>query len=273
MKANTKEYDQASVAERSRPSKVGEFRYNSSSSNQKNWYLVERVALCGFAKFGGVDIHAKIANEYVANRLAVMLNLPVPPGAIADGPCGRAFVTLAHESIGHLDSVDDLIADWPSLCAGIVAFDSFIHNVERHTGNIIYSRRMWNRLRPDLREPLPPIIVDNATGPPFDWRGTREHCARTLRKPVRGCIDSTRLRIEDLRSWSERISRLPRVAIEDTITSIVGTVIDADEADCALEYLLFRQERVMTLIEARLAWERAVPEWAAEVDRMSWPDI
>jgi hypothetical protein len=96
----------------------------------------------GIVKTGDEQSPFLIANEFIAGRLAMMLGLPVPPGAIVQLDDGRqAYGCLRFGAKG--DAVPPIVPsifahDEPRLATRIVMFDCWIANPDRHEGNLAY---------------------------------------------------------------------------------------------------------------------------------------
>jgi len=90
-----------------------------------------------------------VANEFICGRLAMLMGLPVPPGAMAkldDG--GLAYVSLRFGPRGERPppvAPAELVADHPELALRIVAFDCWVANTDRHEGNLIYLKAPGSR--------------------------------------------------------------------------------------------------------------------------------
>ncbi|MFW6776268.1 hypothetical protein ACOACO_18450 [Nocardioides sp. CPCC 205120] len=98
--------------------------------------------LGGILKVDTAGAAYTVANEYVASRLALLLGLPVPPGTVVklkNGDLGYAMMKfgLAGDSPPPMDAAA-FVAHRPYLAAGIVLFDAWILNADRHSGNIAY---------------------------------------------------------------------------------------------------------------------------------------
>jgi hypothetical protein len=102
------------------------------------------VELHGYAKRSSAELPYSVPNEYVASRIGQVLGLPVPPGAVIETPIeeqGKAWLTLNFAPKTELlPPIDPAItvAAVPDLAAGVVAFDLFIANTDRHVGNLAF---------------------------------------------------------------------------------------------------------------------------------------
>lgn len=83
-----------------------------------------------------------VANEYICGRLALAVGLPAPPGTIAQMDDGaKAYVMLRFGHKGDkpppVDPVE-VVTNKPQLAAGVVVFDDWILNRDRHAANLAY---------------------------------------------------------------------------------------------------------------------------------------
>jgi hypothetical protein len=104
------------------------------------WY----VELRGYAKVASADVPYCVANEYVCGRIGQLLGLPIPPGGVIQPQTddqGAAWVTLNFSPKSEpLPPVDPeaVVAAASDLAAGVVVFDVFIGNTDRHAGNLAF---------------------------------------------------------------------------------------------------------------------------------------
>lgn len=106
---------------------------------------VQTVELIGYAKQNDERYPYLVANEFVASRIGTQLGLPLPPGAPLNPPergQSPAWVTLSFTpGVGQqLPPVDPaaVVAADPVVAAGVVVFDIFIGNTDRHAWNLAY---------------------------------------------------------------------------------------------------------------------------------------
>ena len=106
--------------------------------------------------WGRARVHAKIhdpakpfmlANELIGTRLAAALGLPTLPGEIARSFDGRnCWVTPRISESGTTSpppaTEAQIAAEYPNVVAGMLAFDSWIHNVDRTADNVLFDPRL-----------------------------------------------------------------------------------------------------------------------------------
>lgn len=98
------------------------------------------VSLEGYAKVNNEKYPYCVANEYLASRLAVRLGITVPPGTLvhSDRAGETGWVTLTYGDPLPPVVPENLAVDEPRMTAGLVVFDIFIINTDRHTRNVAY---------------------------------------------------------------------------------------------------------------------------------------
>jgi len=106
----------------------------------------------GLSEIWDVGVHAlakrsnsnrfEIANEMIAMRLANFVNLPVPAGVALEESGTTYFCSMLFAGSGQkLPPADTakLVVRLPRLASGIVIFDTWIANGDRHEGNLSFN--------------------------------------------------------------------------------------------------------------------------------------
>lgn len=100
------------------------------------------VTLAGIGKPESGASPYCVFHEYAAYRLGLFVDIPIPPGAVVEGPTtGLAWVSLRFAPKGSpLPPIfpAEVVAAVPKLAASVVAFDLLIINTDRHAGNLSY---------------------------------------------------------------------------------------------------------------------------------------
>lgn len=99
------------------------------------------VGMAAIAKKASASFPFVVANELICNRLARVILLPCPPGALMDEGGDTYFVSLNFNMSGHSlppASPAKLLAASPSLAWGIILFDIWVLNGDRHRGNLSF---------------------------------------------------------------------------------------------------------------------------------------
>jgi HipA-like protein len=217
------------------------------------------VDLRGYAKVASGAVPYCVANEYVCGRIGQVLGLALPPGAVIEPPVnerGAAWVTLSFSRKSEaLPPVDPaaVVAALAELAAGVVVFDLFIGNTDRHAGNLAFlpsrkrldvfdhshalmgtrQRRVQQRLV-ELRE------VTALAGQPVDDVPSNRHCLLDHVSSARGLL-----------GWAEDLQGLigdrflHRVCHEAAALDVGAT---REEMIHVQEFLSERRERLKRLL-------------------------
>jgi hypothetical protein len=98
--------------------------------------------LAGVVKLAHPSAPYTVANEYICGRLATAIGLPTPPGTIAKMDDGTlAYVMLRFGLKGDKPPPADpplIASNKARLAAGVVVFDDWILNADRHPANMAY---------------------------------------------------------------------------------------------------------------------------------------
>ena len=212
----------------------------------------------GVAKRNGPESTYAVANEYICGRLGYMIGLPVPPGVIVRTDDGKlAYVSLRFGS--HSERPPEIIAPQfvdhnPKISAGVVAFDCWIANQDRHEGNLSYSRFG-----------LPPVVFDHDTAL-FGASGKPIERLCSLRDDglAGSCISEhiTQSTAKHFPIWAERIAAIRDEQIGDICQDVVceGGISLAESA-AALDFLVYRKPLVLKLLRESAELMPLVRQW------------
>ena len=220
------------------------------------------VQMTGIAKDDSAE-HYSVANEFICNRAAAAVGLPVPPATIAkrnDGTNANMFVCLRFSagptSLPAADPVE-LVADHPYLAAGIVAFDCWVGNWDRHAGNIAYLQgvsgvSLFDHGRTLLRTPSGEGAAAIDAG--LDLPHVYDQSA--LLPDVND--------IKLLNQWSDRIARVMPELISDACdAAATAGACTEDEAQAVERFLDHRKTRIMSYLSAEKGKLPLVSGWEA----------
>jgi hypothetical protein len=99
------------------------------------------VHLAGIAKKAIPGQPYIVANELVCSRIAGALLLPCPPGALMQKDVDTYFFSFDFNIAGQAlppASASAVVSKFPRLAWGIIVFDAFVMNVDRHPANIAH---------------------------------------------------------------------------------------------------------------------------------------
>ncbi len=187
------------------------------------------------------------ANEYICNRLALALGLPAPPGGLIRTEDGQpAFVSMRFGSLTESPPPvvpPDFVKDQPRIAAGIVAFDCWIANSDRHERNLAYRRGT-----------IPPAIFDHGLCLGGESRSAIPQLPTRVDEPgFNNCLAPLIQTSEYLDEWRFAISGLPKTTISAIIEDIVGVgLLTIGEGNLIAGFLRSRQGILRRLLERKM---------------------
>src|SRR5438128_655766 len=101
------------------------------------------VGVAGVAKAANAGEPYAVASELICGYLARAVLLPIPPGFIIENAGVKHHVSLNFNLAGQAlppANAAAIVANHPSLAWGIVLFDVWVLNGDRHNGNIAYDQ-------------------------------------------------------------------------------------------------------------------------------------
>ena len=214
--------------------------------------------LNGLAKIASANSPYAVGNELICSRLGLLIGLPVPPGLITrtddDEP---AYVSIRFGPKGQLPppaNSQHLVEDNPSLAAGIIAFDCWTANDDRHEQNLAY-----------VREPKIPLAVfdhERALLGQTAGAGTGRLKDERDNPHVGGCLCPYVTSDAEFSDWASRIGSVSARVIRDlaAMASAAGAMT-ADEASAIEEFLVHRKSRILPMIQASQATLPNVTQW------------
>lgn len=110
-----------------------------------------RCTLSGVAKQNSDGAPYAVPHEFICGRLGLLIGLPVPPGVVITTQDGKlAYISLSFGPKGERPppvNAQHIAEDRPYAAAGIVAFDCWIGNPDRHQENLAYAFAVSRRYR------------------------------------------------------------------------------------------------------------------------------
>jgi hypothetical protein len=209
-----------------------------------------------------------VANEFICARLGSFLGLPVPPFALLqqkgrpDVWFGSIDYNLTGQSLPPIDPAD-CVSEFPELSTGIILFDVWIANTDRHNGN---------------------LNMDTSTGKPirlnvFD----HSHALFRFEGEIRtnqlindfGITENTEIGanrhclLDDLNTpdffaqWHKKFDQLPNFLIEETCATTVETgILSSAESATAIKFLKQRKLKLRDLIRQNRMEFKSIDRWS-----------
>lgn len=185
-----------------------------------------------------------VFNEFICGRLGLVIGLPVPPGAVvqtADG--GFGYVALRFGKKGEKPPptlVEHLVEDHPKIVSGVITFDCWIQNSDRHTENIAYSRDLG----------LTPVVFDHSHALLGPTQITAEKLLEAIDEPcVENVLPKAITNADSFPEWCDRIAIVPNEQIHSlcddaTRIGIVGREISKAVAN----FLIYRKNKLRAFL-------------------------
>ncbi len=146
--------------------------------------------------------------------------------------------SLAGEQLPPADP-KAIAADRPDMACGLVAFDAWVVNEDRHAGNISYDKNSHQVQAFDHSHAL--------------FRGTdgRQYLdsKRDQIALQSHCLPAEITTIDGLYEWIRRINEIPEFYIRGVIQSCVRLGLRQEWADFGVEFLLQRRRRLVSLFK------------------------
>ncbi len=187
-----------------------------------------------------------VANEYICARLAVAVGLPVPPGFLVKKGDEPWFVSMDFNLAGNtLPPIlpNLLVARDPNLCAGIVLFDAWILNPDRHDKNLAHDTTTDAVTIFDHSRALMPIdlpqrhLATQAQSTTCFERGT--HCLAPVITDASTFVH-----------WHQRILAVAEHQITDALNDAAEVGLEPGNVDFFRQYLLDRRVNLPNIVAA-----------------------
>jgi len=198
------------------------------------------VGVAGVAKMDQAALPFVVANELICSLLARAILLPIPPGFIIDHQGVPCYVSLNFNLAGEdLPPVDAAVisAQQPTLSCGIVLFDVWVVNRDRHSRNIANDKTTGK------------VHIFDHSHAFFSGRASLETNRNQL--GIGGhCLVPELTTFKGLHDWLNRINGIPEYYVREAIASAVKVGLPDVDRDFCSDFLLERRKRLVDLIKA-----------------------
>ena len=208
------------------------------------------VSVHGVAKSNSAQYPTIVANELVCNRLASALLLPVPPGFLIKLDDVSHFASLnfnlSGQSLPPADAAA-IVSAFPTLSWGILLFDMWVLNGDRHNGNISHDT-IANKVQ----------LFDHSHA-----LFARSDFQSFSNSPAIGghCLAPAITSLDGLTDWNSHIGAIPERFVRTIVGDVVGDEFGVGTAraqECA-EFLIARRSHLIALAKANAALFPKVP--------------
>jgi hypothetical protein len=205
------------------------------------------VGIAGVAKAASQSVPATVSNELICGSLGRAVCLPIPPGFLVDKGGVPYYVSLDFNLSGQsLPPADPqaLVTAQPAIAAGVVLFDLWIVNPDRHPQNIAFDT-IQNRVN----------VFDHSHAFMMGQNGIQVLKALQNALPPGGhCLAPHLSSFQHMKEWYERINDLPRYLIEYSVDEAVGFGVDGADRDFAVQYLIDRRQHLRDMVISNPKW-------------------
>jgi hypothetical protein len=184
----------------------------------------------------------EIANEYICSRLAMAVGLPVPPGDFAEVHESEKVCWVSplvtRESPPPPD-LEDVCSREPKAAAGMVIFDAWVANHDRHEYNFLYS----------LRYGL--TMIDHGQTLFFKGENPMDGLATTVDVGLGSHLLSPFVSNAIVDDWCSRIAAVPRKSIVGAVEPVQRlNLISAEHGTALVNFIEHRARRLKSLVRA-----------------------
>jgi hypothetical protein len=198
------------------------------------------VGVAGVAKSSTAQLPYVVANELICASLAKVILLPTPPGFLIDHAGVPHFVSLNFNLAGHdLPPINPqaLVQALPSFAAGVVVFDTWIANMDRHPGNLAFDAAQ-NKAQ----------VFDHSHAFYAQGRPALENLTNAL--GIGGhCLAPHVSDVAHIKFWCERLQRVPDYYIDEVVTSAATVGLPTADVSFCQQFLRDRRVHLYQLLE------------------------
>jgi hypothetical protein len=215
------------------------------------------VAVSGVAKSASAAHPYAVANELLCGQLGRGLGLPIPPGFIIDDAGTPWHVSLNFNLAGQQLPPADcaaLVNAYPSLAAGIVVFDSWIVNADRHPGNLAFDQASGGVNVFDHSHAFYAATFGRQYLERFENSALADH----------NCLTQYLTDLTAVDEWLTRLDQIPRFWVESAVRDALAVGLPAADEQFCIDYLLGRRTRLRDLLrQQQHAFRSVTPQlWA-----------
>lgn len=209
-----------------------------------------RMSMHSIVKKNTPDVSYCIPNEWICGELARFLRLPVPPFCTVkfDKPEGWGFVSLDASLTGETfppANFERCANRLPSFATGMLLFDVFVMNPDRHEENFSVDYRVYPNPKP--------LIFDHGHALFGHIKGEGEKRLEEQREELG--LDGDLHRIMPyletdgyMDFWMERFMAIPEFFIREICLEACEFGLSDAEANTASSVLIYRKSRLLDFI-------------------------
>lgn len=206
-----------------------------------------------------------VVNEYVCGELAKLIRLPVPPSFIGRRDndrqlyfCSPSF-NLSGENPVPVDCAY-VAAQEPHIVSGILMFDIWVANTDRHDENLSF-RRQGTGVRLDILDHTHALFRENDS---LDFHIGKLGITKLRPHYNRHCLLDHITTDIHFGKWLKRIQAVSDDALQEILAEARELDLPSSLADRGLEFLRVRRDTLRDLVMAYQHEFRSISQWSLE---------
>jgi hypothetical protein len=226
------------------------------------------VSIHAVAKKNGPKAPYCVANEVVCAEIARFLGLPVPPAGVVHSPRGNDlfFASLDFNLTGNALpplNATKCVQALPDLSTGVLLFDIFIANSDRHGRNLSvdFSTRPPSMNIFDHGHALFGSLESQGAARLQKLRDRLGISAGSRTQGNRHCLIDQVNTDAHFGGWLDRIRLIPDYVIEDLCKELPGLGCTKAESDAACDFLKYRRGKMSQIVEDHKTEFTAIRSW------------
>lgn len=214
-----------------------------------------RVAMAGVGKSASETSPSAVANELIVGELGRAARLPVPPGMLATDPSGKPYHVsmnfyLTGEDLPPADALA-LATEQPELSCGIVLFDMWVCNDDRHAGNLAFDK---------VSKKV--TLFDHSHSLMREKRGIERLKQYESKLGIGGhCLLPHIRSFSGFPKWAGRMKAIPEYYIRESVSDNSAFGISTSDAEFCADYLVLRRTKLMDLLLANRPEFPKIADW------------
>jgi hypothetical protein len=213
------------------------------------------------------NCHFTVANEFICARLGSFLGLPIPPFALlqqkgrTDVWFGSIDYNLTGQSLPPIDSAD-CVAEFPALSTGIVLFDVWIANTDRHTGNLNMDQIPGKPARLNVFDHSHALFRFDGEVRANQLINQFAITEKTEAGANRHCLLDDLNTADFFEDWHKKFDQMPDYLIEETCaTTVEAGILSSTESTTAIKFLKTRKSNLRDLIKQNRKEFKSIDPW------------
>lgn len=196
-----------------------------------------------------------VANEFICARLGSFLGLPIPPFALlqqkgrTDVWFGSIDYSLTGQSLPPIDP-PDCVNEFPELSTGIILFDVWIANTDRHVGNLNMDTSPGKPTRLNVFDHSHALFRFDGEVRPNQLINEFAITEKTETGANRHCLLDALETPDHFQEWHRKFDQIPDFLIEETCaTATEAGILSGAESATAIRFLRQRKSKLRDLIK------------------------